>query len=399
MVVMLVLSGALYQVLEYSVGWYIFTSLIMRITLELVLRYANYADTKSLENKWNKQSISKLSRGKKIKTWMKVAVSELAVGDLVLLKPNTISPADMLILYTSDKLHSEMIVSVNERKITGMNRVSIKSAICAPPDLFSRIVSSSEDQLSSELADACIILSSPAFVKDVTPKLVGQIEYCSPEDRVSSVLGSFKLKNDPKAIRITDENILYCGSKLLGAEVIGLVLYTGQDTRVFQQNSVQEHEQNKPSRYKTVLICITMSALMGIISAVYKLIQPRTLTVLSMVTGRSQFAVLIITIIDAMIFQLHQGAPLLFLFIVEIVNHSKHSRGFGEKWKDFLQFCSRVYQKCKSKDRSPVIIQKGQEGSGRKDSILQVRKASDPRHKSENFADFLGKSKRDVGRG
>jgi magnesium-transporting ATPase (P-type) len=134
------LSALLNPVLDHSIGWYTFGSLMLRITLEVFLKYSNYVDMKSLEYKWNKQYISKLSKSKRGKSWVEASVSELSIGDLVLLKPNTISPADMLILYTSDKLRSEVIVSVNERKITGMNKVSIKSAICSTPEILSKTI-------------------------------------------------------------------------------------------------------------------------------------------------------------------------------------------------------------------------------------------------------------------
>lgn len=225
------------------------------------------------------------------------------------------------------------------------------------------------------------MLSSVVFIRDGCPKLVGQIEYCSPEERSSNVFGSFKLKNDPKAIRITDENILYCGSKLLGAEVIGLVLYTGQDTKVFQQNTTQNLRGERPSRYKTILVCISMSLLMGIVSAVYRLIQPRQLALVSVITGRSKLAVIFLTIIDCLIFQLHQGSPLLFLFIVEIANHFRHH-------SITLSLLSKPLSALKSALRSCLSNPKPQpkklpDTNPKKDAILNTKKPSDFKLRAE----------------
>lgn len=378
---MCLLSAIFSRYLEFSVGWFNFGSLLLRLLLEIILKYNYYAETKSLENKWNKQSISKLAKGKKGKNWVQAAVSELSVGDLVLLKPNTIAPADLLILYTSDKLNSEMIVSVNERKITGMNKVSIKSAICTPPESMSSLHLTIEDQNQADFTEACLMISSTSFIKDACPKLVGQIEYCSPEERVTNVFGSFKLKNDPKAIRITDENILYCGSKLLAAEVIGLVLHTGQDTKVFQQNTTQTLRTERPSRYKTILVCITMSLIMGVVSAVYKLIQPRALAVASMVTGRSKIAVCILTLIDCVIFQLHQGSPLLFMFIVELGNHFRHHSVSVEYLLKPLRCIKSGIRRCCSKDKSAV--KRSPDIHLRKDSILNLKKSSEFKERAE----------------
>jgi hypothetical protein len=187
---------------------------------------------------------------------------------------------------------------------------------------------------------------------------------------MSHVLGSFKLKNDPKSIGLTDENVLFCGSKLFGAEVIGLVLYTGQDTRVFQQNSARDCITKKPTRHKTIFISIAMSLFMGVVSSVYRLIQSRGLQVLVLITGRSAFSVVVLTLIDGIIFQLHQGAPLLFVFIVELVNYLKHTKRCGNGL-EFLQQIWNSFKRCCCKHNKPT--RNLQEGV-MKDSLISQKK-------------------------
>lgn len=45
--------------------------------------------------------------------------------------------------------------------------------------------------------------------------------------------GNFKLSNDPKVMKITNENMIFCGSRLYTNWVIGFVLFNGVNTKIF----------------------------------------------------------------------------------------------------------------------------------------------------------------------
>jgi magnesium-transporting ATPase (P-type) len=106
----------------------IILSLVFKLLIEFCINLFFYYRVRRMETAWNQSHISKISHGSK-KVWKKAMVSELKVGDMILLRNETIVPADVLILCTSELLHSEMILFANERKITGKNKISVKNAV------------------------------------------------------------------------------------------------------------------------------------------------------------------------------------------------------------------------------------------------------------------------------
>ena len=144
-------------------------------------------------------------------------------GDIIMLRNETISPVDMLILCTSELLHSEMTLLTDERKITGRNKISVKNAIRNLTD------QNIGNQNTLEL-------TSSGFLERFCKKMCGMIEYDAPGVSSTEISGSFKLKNDPKVSRFGNNNIMYCGSKLNSEAMIGMVLLTGKNTKIFKQN-------------------------------------------------------------------------------------------------------------------------------------------------------------------
>lgn len=84
--------------------------------------------------------------------------------------------------------------------------------------------------------------------------MVGMVEYDSPEEFRPDNAGSFSLKSDPKATRFGSNSLLYCGSKLYSDAMIGLVLYSGQHTRIFRQNLYDDTMHRFTQTKKRVLI-------------------------------------------------------------------------------------------------------------------------------------------------
>jgi hypothetical protein len=96
-------------------------------------------------------------------------------------------------------------------------------------------------------------LITQGFLDGFCKKMGGVIEYDAPGEYNPDYVGSFTLKNDPKPARFGGDNILYCGSKLYSDGVIGMVLFTGKNTRIFQQNMIENTYQKMTKSKKQVL--------------------------------------------------------------------------------------------------------------------------------------------------
>lgn len=177
-----------------------------------------YLKVRSMESYWDTSSINKVkpSTG----SWMKAQLKNLQVGDLILLKRNTVAPADVLIVDTSDSHFSDQILYTNERRVTGCNRMTTKRAV-------------------KNLRGKNNTKSYFDALKMILPTLEGQLEYESPSERIYNFTGSFKLNNDPQISRVSHRNVLFCGTQLHTEWMIGIVLFTGKETKIVQTNLVK----------------------------------------------------------------------------------------------------------------------------------------------------------------
>lgn len=190
---------------------------------------AFYFEVGEFEKRWNGFELTRLKLSKSGLQEKPVSISNVKVGDLVYLRGDSISPADILVLDTSNTRHADKIFHVSERKVTGDNKTSTKFAIrnfnshnvtqnnstnnLASPILASGrntpLMSPSPATTNSMLRES----GGPEAKDKIIKKLVGHIEYDSPSPD-AEFGGSFKIKNDPKVSRITKDNILFCGTKL-----------------------------------------------------------------------------------------------------------------------------------------------------------------------------------------
>ena len=192
-----------------------------------------YLEVGEFEKRWNSFELTRL---KLLRTGLQekpVSIAKIKVGDLVFLKGDSISPADILVLDTSNTRHADKIFHVSERKVTGDNKTSTKFAIrnfhshniaqtaggnnIVPQNIFSTRQSPLKESVlgqptPSSSATAKELLGTEAKEK-LIKKLVGHIEYDGPSPE-AEFGGSFKIKNDPKISRITKDNVLFCGTKL-----------------------------------------------------------------------------------------------------------------------------------------------------------------------------------------
>ena len=148
-----------------------------------------YRRVNQIEHKWNKGKTMKLSKNH---GWVPASVSDLRVGDIITVMNKSICPADILLFDTTETRMNEKIGLVNERKITGVNTVQTKTPI-------------SESLTSKHNEDLEQVLQE---------NLTGTLEYAAPAEAALNLLGTFKLKGDPKSLKITSSNVVYTGSKI-----------------------------------------------------------------------------------------------------------------------------------------------------------------------------------------
>jgi magnesium-transporting ATPase (P-type) len=180
------------------------------------------------EKRWNSFELTRLKITKSGLQEKPVSISNIKVGDLVYLKGDSISPADILVLDTSNTRHADKIFHVSERKVTGDNKTSTKFAIrnfhtyhkvsrnTPTANLEpSNILPTKQSALQAKSVgnQALNETLDPEAKDKIIKKLVGHIEYDFPSPE-AEFGGSFKIKNDPKVSRITKDNILFCGTKL-----------------------------------------------------------------------------------------------------------------------------------------------------------------------------------------
>lgn len=176
----------------------------------------------------------------------KVSANQIKVGDVVMIKAGTVAPADVLILDTSASLHSEKIFHVSERKVTGDSAMIAKFAVRnlnEDSEIKAENINPVLDQLAIEIREtemkAKIAKTGSAKVlkeaEKMIKKMTGQIEYDAPNPR-AEFAGTFKLRSDHKISRFGKENVMFCGTKLHTGWVIGMVIYSGINTKIMQKN-------------------------------------------------------------------------------------------------------------------------------------------------------------------
>jgi hypothetical protein len=107
---------------------YLWSVLGLKLLIDVLVKLIYYFRVVKIENTWNRGQILRATSGSP-KSWKAVRVADLLIGDMILVKNGSICPADVLVVCTSESLYSEMILYANESKITGRNKVCIKSTV------------------------------------------------------------------------------------------------------------------------------------------------------------------------------------------------------------------------------------------------------------------------------
>ena len=193
--------------------YFLIASFLVMFCLFVSHRVIKLYEIKKLEAYWDKTDIQVLKNNSEKRGFDNTKIGSLRIGDIVLMRSNSTCPADILILDTSEQRHSDKVAFVNECRITGKRRVTVKVAI-KNMNLIKRKSKGPLEGLSKMLK-----------------RLKGKIEY-DPPSPSDSFLGKFNLTNDPKMYQITNDNVIFCGSRLHTTWVIGYVLYNGTNTKI-----------------------------------------------------------------------------------------------------------------------------------------------------------------------
>jgi magnesium-transporting ATPase (P-type) len=219
---------------------------------------------------WLQGTIKKLRKTKKDSLrWKEILVKDIEVGDIVRMRYCDTSPVDLLILDTSEQRYKENILKANERKMIGQNKTIIKRAV---RDLGLRSLN--------------LVVAPKEYLSKLGKKLNGYIEYDPPSGNKSNFWGIFKLKNDPKVTQLSEENLLLAGSKLYSKEVIGMVLYTGDNCMIFQKNQFEKYEAQSrrikvPKVLEIVNLLVVLSTFLSLIASI--------IFILTLVTDKNSF--------------------------------------------------------------------------------------------------------------
>jgi magnesium-transporting ATPase (P-type) len=196
---------------------YLFVILLERVIISVMM----LNKLKQVESIWSKKDIQKMRFYNNQYIWKPVQVFDLRIGDIVKLKEGSISPADLLVLDTSQHRHSEKIIYTNESKISGKSRIKVKIAVKVVKDALHREKGAALDQEKLE---------------ELMKSMNGYIEYDPPCANLYRAKGVVKFKNDPKANVFTNNNVMFFGSKLHSEWAIGMVIYNGKNVQILKKN-------------------------------------------------------------------------------------------------------------------------------------------------------------------
>lgn len=163
--------------------------------LQVILDFYFFFQNGMIENKWKNSKVKKIMSSKK-NLIERIKISNVKIGDLLLIRNSELSPADMLVVASSTIRHGESIFHTNERRIDGQHVFYTKRAV------KNMIGSTSSKSVKASQ-------SIPKVVKHLS----GHVEYDPPSDLIK-FNGIFKLTNDPKVIMFSSKNVLFAGTKL-----------------------------------------------------------------------------------------------------------------------------------------------------------------------------------------
>ena len=165
-----------------------------------------------------------------------VACEDLVVGNYVLLKEGMKTPADMLVLSSgrADKAcHVDNSISIGE----------------------------SSPQLKKPIKETSQVLSSQALERASLQinKLRGTLKLGEPKPSLDTLEATIKMARSPKAVPISVDSFLLRSSILKATPwVIGLVVYTGAETKLLLSGRKVERKKSRVERWIDCKMCYFM---------------------------------------------------------------------------------------------------------------------------------------------
>lgn len=227
-----------------------------QIAIQLICSLVFYFKNRNLESKWNKSLLMRYDF--RINKLTKVKIFQLDIGDLLLIRSGTISPADVLILDSSEFKMGRKIFYTNERRINGKNIFHTKASI--------------RDMIKAESLSE--YRSPQRTVKDLRTNINFKLTYDKPNANITNFRGLIKIDNDPKSYDITKSNILLCGTKLHTKWILGYVIYNGKNTKIMKRNFRKKSSNFKISEIETLcnkftLFCFFLQVIQATLSFIY----------------------------------------------------------------------------------------------------------------------------------
>jgi phospholipid-translocating ATPase len=186
-------------------------------------------------------------------TWERTLWKKLEVGDIVLLRDNDQVPADIIVLATSD---ADGLAYVETKNLDGETNLKLRKALKA-----TRWISGEEDLAPGRCQ----------FVLDSEPPHAGLYVYNGVLRYRSRSSTDGNTGGDEKVEPVTINEMLLRGCTLRNTNwVIGLVLFTGSDTKIMLNGGATPSKRSKIERqtnFNVVMNFIVLLA-MSIVSAV-----------------------------------------------------------------------------------------------------------------------------------
>ena len=169
-----------------------------------------------------------------------VSCGQLLVGQLVLVKTNESAPADLLLLACSN---SDDLCYINVRDLTGLQSIQVKKPV---KDTQTVLKHKDQDKIARRI-----------------PKLDGETTVSQPNPDFNAFAGKLKLKGFPTAVKLNPVNLMPQKAELKAGEwVLGLVVYTGPETKASLNGARQTHKVTALEKRVNRLVLILLPLLL-----------------------------------------------------------------------------------------------------------------------------------------
>lgn len=210
--------------------------LLVYLVLVFVRETAAILHRRAVDKKFN-EDVTSVWTGQ---NYERVAFHKLQVGQCVLVREGDHFPADVVLLVTSQKNGTCVVTTAS---VTGENDTSVKAAVKE----LQRILPTDDCPLSFNFARLNVILR-------VDP----------PSSDFHSFQGRMTIKTLPRASVLDLSHLVLRGSVLHSKWVLGLVVYTGMETKIWLDRSRPAHKLSIFSRAMNMWTAVTALVVLAV---------------------------------------------------------------------------------------------------------------------------------------